>query len=70
MIFRSDRDGDKELYRAASDGSGPQRLTTSPGFDGEPAFAPDGSFAFRTRSAWKRRDLPVGPGSAARAADE
>ncbi|MGB6425784.1 MAG: hypothetical protein WBF18_10950 [Solirubrobacterales bacterium] len=48
MIFRSDRDGDQELYRAASDGSGPQRLTTSPGFDGEPAFAADGSFAFRT----------------------
>jgi Tol biopolymer transport system component len=48
IIFRSDRDGDDELYRAASDGSGPQRPTTSPGFDGEPAFAPDDSFAFRT----------------------
>jgi TolB protein len=46
IAFVSDRDAPRqnhEVYRIAADGSsGPQRLTTQPGFDGEPSWSPDG----------------------------
>jgi Tol biopolymer transport system component len=42
-----------EIYimRADADGSGPQRLTNVPGYDGGPFFSPDG-----TRIIWRRFD--------------
>lgn len=46
IAFTSDRDApgqNHEIYRIPADlSSGPQRLTTQPGFDGEPAWSPDG----------------------------
>ncbi len=44
IVFRSGRDGNKEIYLMAGDGSDPQRLTHHPGVDTMPAVAPDGSF--------------------------
>jgi Tol biopolymer transport system component len=38
-----------ELYRMRADGSGLQRLTSAPGYDGGPFFFPDGS-----RIVWRR----------------
>lgn len=32
-----------DVYRVRSDGTEPERLTDDPGYDGEPAFSPDGS---------------------------
>ncbi len=44
IVFRSGRDGNKEIYLMAGDGSDPKRLTNHPGVDTMPAIAPDGSF--------------------------
>jgi Tol biopolymer transport system component len=43
IAFRSDRDGDEEIYVMNADGSNPVRLTSQPGNDGNPAWSPDGS---------------------------
>jgi hypothetical protein len=43
IAFVSNRDGDMEIYVMAADGSGQTRLTTSPGYDGGPAWASGGS---------------------------
>jgi Tol biopolymer transport system component len=40
-----------EIYLMNADGSGQQRLTTSPGYDGGPFFSPDGQ-----RILWRRFD--------------
>ncbi len=52
IAFRSARSGDDEIWSMYQDGSGLVRLTTSPGYDAEPAVSPDGhkiAFAsFRT----------------------
>lgn len=42
IVFYSDASGDREIYRAQSDGSNPQRLTNSPGVDEDPDWSPDG----------------------------
>jgi Tol biopolymer transport system component len=49
LAFNSDRDGQYEIYVANADGSAPQRLTTDPGYDSAPSWAPDG-----TRIAFER----------------
>jgi Tol biopolymer transport system component len=43
IVFTSDRDGDPEIYVMQADGSGPRRLTYSPGRDAHPFFSRDGS---------------------------
>lgn len=40
---------DSDIYTIQSDGSGATRLTTDPGFDGEPAWSSSGRIAFTTR---------------------
>ncbi len=43
IAFSSDRGGSYDLYLMDADGRNPRRLTTDPGNEGEPAWAPDGS---------------------------
>jgi TolB protein len=42
LAFAGRRDGNWDVYRVARDGTGPQRLTDHPAFDGAPAWSPDG----------------------------
>lgn len=42
LVFSSNRDGDWEIYRVASDGSDLKRLTDQSGEDTTPVFNPDG----------------------------
>ena len=42
MVFTSTRDGDLDLYKVRLDGTGLQRLTRTPGYDGGAFFSPDG----------------------------
>src|SRR5690606_18697211 len=42
VAFVSNRDGNEEIYRMRSDGSGVERLTTDPARDIHPYFSPDG----------------------------
>jgi TolB protein len=44
IVFTSSRDGDLDIYTMNPDGSGVQRLTNKIGYDGGPAFSPDGSW--------------------------
>ena len=49
LLFVSDRDGDPDIFIAASDGSGVHQLTNKPGYDGGPFFSPDEKWiAYRT----------------------
>src|SRR5262249_47924507 len=43
IVFTSERDGSADLYRIHPDGSGLERLTDSPAYDDQAAFAPDGT---------------------------
>jgi TolB protein len=43
IAFRSYRDGDGEVYTMSADGTGPRRLTNSPGQDFAVSWSPDGS---------------------------
>jgi ABC-type sugar transport system substrate-binding protein len=43
IAFDTDRDGNREVYTMAPDGSGLVNLTSSPGEDFDPAWSPDGS---------------------------
>jgi len=45
-------DGNAEVFVARADGSGTENLTTDPGWDGDPAWSPDGR-----RLVYTRRDL-------------
>jgi unsaturated rhamnogalacturonyl hydrolase len=45
IAFRSERDGNSEIYIMDGDGAHPRRLTSEPAFDGYPVIAPDGSGA-------------------------
>lgn len=44
VAFVSDRDGNEELYRMRSDGTGLERLTEHPERDIHPYFSPDGNY--------------------------
>lgn len=44
VAFVSDRDGNEEIYRMRTDGSGLERLTTHPERDIHPYFSPDGRY--------------------------
>ena len=49
ILFESNRDGDREIYRMNADGSGQTNLTANPGQDHEPSWSPDGQrIAFRS----------------------
>jgi Tol biopolymer transport system component len=49
IAFTSKRDGDYDIFRIKSDGTGLRRLTHSRGNDAHPAFSPDGKWiAFST----------------------
>lgn len=43
IAFTSGRDGEPEIYVMNADGTGVQRLTTSPGTDATPSWSPDGT---------------------------
>ena len=51
LVYRSDVDGDPEIYVARADGSEPRQLTSNALFDSAPAWSPDGS-----RIAFERGD--------------
>ena len=49
ILFESNRDGDREIYRMNADGSGQANLTGNSGQDHEPSWSPDGQrIAFRS----------------------
>ena len=42
IVFRSDRDGNSEIYTMAADGANPTNRSNNPAFDYDPAWSPDG----------------------------
>ena len=58
IAFRSDRDGNSEIYVMNADGSGQRNLTHNAARDGDPAWSPDGrKIAFDQRPRRQLRDL-------------
>ncbi len=58
IVFTSERDGSPDLYRVKPDGTGLERLTDSPAYDDQAAFAPDGKrLVFVTTRADGTADL-------------
>jgi len=52
IVFRSGRDGNKEIHRMRADGSDSQRLTNHPATDTAPSLSPDGEWGvFSTNRA-------------------
>ena len=43
IAFRSDRDGNYEIYSMNADGTGQTRLTNNTAFDAVPVWSPDGT---------------------------
>lgn len=49
LVFRSERDGNSELYAVAADGTALRRLTDDPAYDAYPTVSPDGrTIAFQS----------------------
>lgn len=47
LVYTAQRDGEFDIYAAASDGSGAERrLTTAKGLDDGPEYSPDGKFVY------------------------
>ncbi len=63
IAFMSNRDGDPEIYVMDADGSNVQRLTRYRGFDGGPAWSPDGNQIFFERDMDPPATGPVYPPS-------
>ncbi len=63
IAFNSSRDGDFDIYVMAADGSDVQRLTRYRGFDGYPAWSPDGNQIFFVRDTDPPATGPVYPPS-------
>ena len=60
IVFRTDRDGNGEIYVMSAGGTGETRLTFDPALDGEPAFSPDGQqIAFRSHRVNDKADIYV-----------
>src|SRR5262245_52411513 len=43
IVYASPRTGGGDIYVVGTNGSGPKRLTSSPEYEGEPSYSPDGS---------------------------
>ena len=43
IVFRSNRDGNEEIYIMNADGTGQTNLTNDPGMDWHPVWSPDGT---------------------------
>ena len=64
IAFRSNRDGDHEIYVMNADGTNPVRLTQIAGYDESPAWSPDGTkIVFTSSRDGNQRIyvLPYGP---------
>ena len=60
IVFRTDRDGNGEIYVMSAGGTGETRLTFDPALDGEPAFSPDGQqIVFRSHRVNDKADIYV-----------
>lgn len=57
FAFSSTREGNQELYTAASDGTDPVRLTQSPGVDAHPCWSPDGKTIVFATDRWGGLEL-------------
>ncbi len=57
FAFSSTHEGNQELYTAAADGSGPVRLTRSPGVDAHPCWSPDGKTVAFATDRWGGLEL-------------
>lgn len=42
LVFRSDRDGNSDVFRIGTDGTGATNLTRSPSYEEQPSLSPDG----------------------------
>jgi serine/threonine protein kinase/Tol biopolymer transport system component len=61
LAFDSDRSGNFDIYKVAVDGGDPVRLTTNPGNDFGPSWAPDDrSLIFHSSRTGKREAFSVG----------
>jgi Tol biopolymer transport system component len=60
IVFRTDRDGNGEIYVMTAGGTDETRLTFDPALDGEPAFSPDGQqIVFRSHRVNDKADIYV-----------
>jgi Tol biopolymer transport system component len=60
IAFRTDRDGNGEIYVMSAGGLDETRLTFDPALDGEPAFSPDGErITFRSHRVNDKADIYV-----------
>jgi tetratricopeptide (TPR) repeat protein len=72
IAFMSSQSGNWEIYTAAVPGGSAQRLTTSPGNDGLPAWSPDGSqiaFVSDRGGSWGVYVMSAAGGDAVKVAD-